>query len=125
MERNPGQADITPLMGKWVNSNPTTEWIKGFTLAEREGVYTLHVFGVSDPIDWGETEVWTYQDNIGEMAFHAAYDLGFVKSILAANSNKGLIVIAAFLRFGEGGERQNFLCREFYVRQQASRGAEQ
>jgi hypothetical protein len=125
MKRNPGQADITPLVGKWVNSNPTTEWIKAFTLAEKDGIYTLHAFGVNEPVDWGETEVWAYQDNIGEMAFYAVYDLGFLESILAANSNKGLIVVAAFLRFREGGEWKNFLCREFYVRQQGRRAVEE
>lgn len=112
------QADITPLVGRWVNSNPTTEWIKKFTLAEKNGVFTLHVFSANEPTDWGEIEVSAYQDNIGEMAFHAVYDLGFVEAMLAANSNKGLIVIAAFLRFRDGDNRTNFLCREFYVREQ-------
>jgi hypothetical protein len=112
------QADITLLVGSWVNSNPTTEWIKKFTLAEKNGVFTLHAFSANEPTDWGEIEVSTYQDNIGEMAFHTVYDLGFVAPILAANSNKGLIVIATFLRFGDGDNRTNFLCREFYVREQ-------
>ena len=60
--------------------------------------------------------ITTYSDNIGETAFLAFYDLGFVKSHLAANTNKGLIVIAAFHRF-ENSERPNFLCREFYYRE--------
>jgi hypothetical protein len=116
--RNFGQADITPLLGNWMNSNPTTEWIKRFELAEQGGTFTLHTFGANEPADWGETEVSTYQDNIGEMAFYARYDLGFVEPVLAANTSKGLIVVAAFLRFQEGSERTNFLCREFYVRDQ-------
>lgn len=45
------------------------------------------------------------------------YDLGAVEAVLAANTNKGLIIIAAFLRFkADADQRENFLCREFYYR---------
>lgn len=80
----------------------------------------LRASGAGEPFEWGEVEVTTYMDNIGEMAFHAVYDLGFVESVLAANTNKNLIVIAAFNRFKDESKRQNFLCREFYYREQES-----
>lgn len=111
-----GQIDITPLLGAWVNSNHATEWIKEFTLSRKGNIFTLHAYGAREPFDWGEIEITTYMDNIGEMAFHAVYDLEHTHSVLAANTNKGLIVIAAFHRFKEGNGRSNFLCREFYFR---------
>jgi hypothetical protein len=108
-----GQTDS--LMGEWVNSNAATGWIKEFTLTERDGTAMLRVLGASEPAEWGEIPATIYQDNHGEPAFHAVYDLGTVEAVLAANTNKGLIIIAAFLRFKEDG-RTNFLCREFYFR---------
>nr|WP_198151916.1 hypothetical protein [Kibdelosporangium sp. MJ126-NF4]CEL20950.1 hypothetical protein [Kibdelosporangium sp. MJ126-NF4]CTQ95536.1 hypothetical protein [Kibdelosporangium sp. MJ126-NF4] len=96
--------------GCWVNSNPATEWITGFTL---DGS-TLRVTAANDPTDWGTTEATLYMDNLGEPAFHAVHDLGAFSATLAANTNKGLTIIAAFLDFK--GKRENHLCREFYFR---------
>ncbi|ONI81369.1 hypothetical protein ALI144C_22075 [Actinosynnema sp. ALI-1.44] len=96
---------------QWVNSNPSTQWITGFTL---DGG-TLHVTAAEEPTDWGTTRATLYMDNLGEPAFHAVYDLGSFSATLAANSNKGLVIIAAFLDFK--GTRDNHLCREFYFRQ--------
>lgn len=104
-----------PLGTEWVNSSPTTSWIRGFTLTRKDGAGVLRVLGAGEPADWGEVPATLYQDNIGEPAFSAVYDLGHVEATLAANSNKGLVVIAAFLRFTDE-ERPNFLCREFFFR---------
>jgi hypothetical protein len=112
-----GQVEITPLLGTWLNSNHETRWIKKFSLARKGDAFTLRAFSAAEPFDWGEREVSTYMDNIGELAFHAIYDLGFVESTLAANTNKGLIVIAAFHKFKDNSGRANFLCREFYYRE--------
>lgn len=116
---NTGQVDIRPLVGNWMNSNRETAWIKRFILAEKNGGFTMRTFDAGGA-DWGEVDIATYTDNIGEMAFHAIYDLGFVESLLAANTNKGLVVIAAFHRFRDGSGRSNFLCREFYFREDAN-----
>jgi hypothetical protein len=117
--KNAGAAevDISPILGVWTNSNSQTEWIKRFTLGKKGSVFTIHAYGAAEPFDWGEVEAVPYMDNIGELAFHAAYDLETVHSLLAANTNKGLIIIAAFNRFKNGGGRLNFLCREFYFRE--------
>ena len=56
-----------------------------------------------------------YLDNIGERAFCARYRRDGFASLLAANMNKGLWVIAAFHDFSDP-DRANFLCREFYYR---------
>jgi hypothetical protein len=114
---NATEVDMSPLLGIWVNSNSQTHWIKRFTLGKLGNVFTIHAYGATQPFDWGEVEVVPYMDNIGELAFHALYDLEPVHSLLAANTNKGLIIIAAFNRFKQASGRANFLCREFYFRE--------
>jgi hypothetical protein len=112
-----GAGGIGSLLGDWINANPDTDWIGGFTLTDQDGRVILHPSGTTEPGDWGPAEVTTYQDNIGEPAFYVVYDLGAVEAVLAANTNKGLIIIAAFLRFkADADQRENFLCREFYYR---------
>jgi hypothetical protein len=104
----------TFLAGDWVNTNPDTKWIKSFTLAENGHAFTLDVLGATDPADWGEVEITTYLDSAGEPAFHAEYDLGPVEAVLAGNTGKSIIIIAAFFRF-KGDESANTFCREFFV----------
>lgn len=111
-----GQADLSPLLGTWINSNHETEWIRGFTLARTGEAFTVRVVSAREPADWGEAEVSAYTDNIGELAFHAVFQVGPLESVLAANTNKGLVVIAAFHKFKDGSQ-PNFLCREFYYRE--------
>jgi hypothetical protein len=115
---NAAEVDISPLLGNWRNSNPATNWIKRFTLSKKEGVFTMHTYSAAEPFDWGEVEITAYMDNAKEIAFHAAYDLESVHSLLAVNTNKGLIIIAAFNRFKEDSGRSNSFCREFYFREQ-------
>lgn len=110
------QADITPLLGTWINTYQATQWVKQIVLAKRGDAFTVRVFSVGPPDDWGEVEIATYNDNIGELGFRAIYDLGFADVLLAANTNKGLIIIVAFLNFKDGSGRTNYLCREFFYR---------
>jgi hypothetical protein len=114
-EAPPRTADA--LTGGWTNTNPTTKWITSFTVTGDGEKFTMHAHSATTPTDWGEAELITYGDNIGEPALYAEYDLGTVRAVLAGNGNKGLIVIAAFLHF-PGDESANHLCREFFVRRQ-------
>jgi hypothetical protein len=102
------------LSGDWTNTNPSTRWIKGFTLTDHGDSHTLRVLGTHEPTDWGETEIATYLDGAGEPAFHAEYDLGSVEAVLAGNTGKSIIIIAAFFRL-KGGEPANSFSREFFV----------
>lgn len=112
-----GPVDVAPLLGTWVNSNAETEWIRRFVLARRGDGFVLRAEAAAAPHDWEEVEISTYTDNIGELAFLAVYDRPGLHSVLAANTNKGLVVIAAFYR-AEG--RPGFLCREFYYREEGA-----
>jgi len=98
------------LAGDWVNTNVATRWIRGFTLAD----HTLRVLGANEPTDWGETEITTYLDSAGEPAFRAEYDLGSIEALLAGNTGKNIVIIAAFFRL-KGGEPANVFSREFFV----------
>jgi hypothetical protein len=100
-----------PLPGEWVNSNKDTSWITGFTLSPAG---ELQVHAATGPEDWGTVQATTYVDNLGEPAFRAEYALPGFTATLAANTNKGLIIIAAFLAFED--DRPNYLCREFFFR---------
>jgi len=108
--------DFTPFLGIWINSNEKTKWIKKFTLTKHDEQIIMHAYGAESLEDWGKTEVTPFVDNINEKAFCVRYDLDSVESFLAANMNKGLWVIAAFHKFKDGSQ-PNFLCREFYYRQ--------
>ena len=98
------------LPGDWANTNQATKWIKGFTITD----HTIRVFGANEPTDWGKTGITTYLDNAGEPAFRAEYDLGSVEALLAGNTGKSIIIIAAFFRL-KNGEQANTFCREFFV----------
>jgi hypothetical protein len=102
------------LVGDWVNTNQDTRWLKGFTLTGDGDRYTLRVLGAREPADWGEVEITTYLDGAGEPAFRAEYDLGPVQALLAGNTGKNIVIIAAFLRFRDH-EPDNEFCREFFV----------
>ena len=105
--------DITPWLGTWRNSNEKTQWIQSFHMEMEGNDCKVSLTGANEPADWGSVPATLYMDNIGELAFFAEIDLPEVRAHLAANMNKGLWVIAAFLHFKDEN-RPNFLCREFY-----------
>lgn len=102
------------LLGDWVNTLATTEWIKGFTLADNGDGFRLRIQGAGEPADWGEVEAATYLDKAGDPAFHAVYDLGPMRAELAGNTGKNIIILEAFVRFTDGG-KPNAFSREFFV----------
>ncbi len=117
-----GEIDITPLLGTWINSNRATKGLTRFVLAKKKGVTTLHAFANDSPFDWGELEIVLYADSINSqktVAFNANYDFGFMESFLAANTNKGLIIIAAYNKFKDDSQRSNYFSREFYFQETA------
>lgn len=115
-----GQVDLKSLLGTWINTNRNTQGITKFILAEKDDQFTMRAFAVDAPMDWGEVEIKGYAADIVSqkpVAFHAIYDFEFMESFLAANTNKGLIIIAAYNRFKEQGKRSNYFSREFYFRE--------
>jgi hypothetical protein len=109
--------DITPYLGRWVNTNRSSKGITSFTLAVREGRTFIHASAANAPFDWGEQEATLYSSGVEgstTSAFNAVYGFGFAESFLAANLNAGLIIIAAYTRFNDESGRSNYFSREFY-----------
>ncbi|NET44475.1 hypothetical protein [Okeania sp. SIO2B3] len=109
------QIDLSTILGTWINSNQETEWIRKFTITQEGEQVFIDAYAGSSPENWGKIEVTTYVDNLGQTGFSGQYDLDGVEPLLAANTNKGLCIIATFLKF-KNGDRPNFLSREFYYK---------
>lgn len=109
------QIDLSTILGTWINSNQQTEWIKKFTITQQGEQVFIDAYGGKSPEYWGKVEVTTYVDNLGQTGFSGQYNLDGVEALLASNTNKGLCIIATFLKF-KNGHRTNFLSREFYYK---------
>jgi hypothetical protein len=117
-----GPVDLSSFTGHWTNTNPDTSAITHFDLFPREGRYYLRVSGAGLQDPWGEVEAapHAYDASSGRaVAFLAHYDLSFAEITLAANDNKGLIIIASYHRFTDASPRSNYFKREFFYRQEA------
>lgn len=101
--------------GEWVNANPATNWVSGFTLTEDAGVTTIRVRSASDPMDWGEAEVTACLDGHGEQNFYAEYDLEPFTVAIGVISIKNLVVLNQFRRYKDSEVVDTF-CREFFFR---------
>lgn len=116
------RADLAHLAGHWTNTNPETTGITQFDLTVRDDRYFLRVRAAGRAEPWDEVEVipHAYNANGGDaVAFHAQVDFGFTKVTLAANENKGLVIIASYHRFQDGSARASYFKREFFYRADA------
>ena len=119
VDRPGGLADPAPLEGTWVNTYPKTTGIQQFQIYPAGDQWLLSVTAKNAPLDWGSVPITAYAATIDDqqcVAFHAIYDFGFMRSFLAANTNKGLIIIAAYNEFSDDSGRSNYFSREFYYR---------
>jgi hypothetical protein len=103
------------ISGEWVNSNPATNWVAGFTVTGGAGATSIRIRGANDPADWGETELTGYQDPHGEWNFYAEYDLEPFHAVIGVISVKNLVVLNQFRRFKDSESIPSF-CREFFFR---------
>lgn len=114
--------DISALLGTWENTDPGSDGIVRVVISEAPGGPVVRVFAVGSPEleDWGEVPIETlFCDGPASarvMSFTARYDLGHLTSHLQANQNLGLLVLASFNRFTEGGRGSDYFSREFYHR---------
>lgn len=114
--------DISPLLGTWENTDPGSDGIVRVVISEAPGGPVVQVFtaGAAGTVDWGEVPIETlFCDGPASarvMSFTARYDLGYLTSHLQANQNLGLLVLASFNRFTEGGRGSDYFSREFYHR---------
>lgn len=111
-----GGVRLDPLLGVWANTDRDTALIQRFVLARQGSAHTIHASSAQAPQDWGAVEVTGYMDNVGELAFHATYEHPALDAVLAANCNKGLLIVASFITFKDQGATPNLMRREFFHR---------
>ena len=124
-EQSDGRVDLTPLLGEWRNTYRSSKGILRLTLARGAEGYRIRAWGVGCPEDWGEVEAVPHAIHVGSghpAGFLARYDFGFSELSLAANDNKGLLIIASFATFRDGSGRSSYLTREFYYREPGGAG---
>jgi hypothetical protein len=106
----------------WKNTKGATRVIRELTLAKDGNSYVLHAYGAGSPRDWGKVVVTPYASSVDAFdaaGFHAVYDFEFLQMVLAANMNKGLLIIASYNTFRDGSGRSNYFTREFFYRVEA------
>ena len=81
--------------------------------------YELNAYGAGAPRDWGKVAVIPHASGVDShdpAGFLAVYDFDFMQMLLAANMNKGLLIIASYNTFRDGSRRSNYFSREFFYR---------
>ena len=114
--------DLGELTGSWRNTNRATRVIRELTLTKSGDAYELNAFGAGAPRDWGKVVVIPHASGVDThdaAGFVAIYDFHFMQMFLAANMNKGLLIIASYNTFRDGGGRSNYFTREFFYRAEA------
>jgi hypothetical protein len=109
------------LTGLWKNTRRATRVIREFTLMKVRDAYELNAFGAGAPRDWGTIVVVPHSSDVDAhdtVGFHGVYEFDFMRMHLAANLNKGLMIIASFNTFRDGSGRSNYFSREFFYRAQ-------
>jgi len=125
VESPPRSLDVSPLVGTWVNTKKDTTGFARLVIAEREGRLFLRALAASTPelCDWGEVEAFAYGESVDAHKAHAVsafLDAGFAEVAFQGNLNLGLLVLVTFNRFAGGGERANYINREFFYRLKTS-----
>ena len=114
------KADISPLLGSWINTNPETDYISRVIIREINGTLLLHVFGANspEPVDWGEIEATPFvAGSTQECAgFYARYAFDSVETHLAANQKLGILVVQSYTSYKDGSGRLSHYAREFFHR---------
>lgn len=114
-------ADLSPLVGTWVNFDERSRGIARVEVADRGGELIVRAWGTGspEPCDWGEAVGDAFTDGVGlraAVAFRAVYELDALRVLLACYLNKRLLVVDAYTVFGDGSGRSPYFQRDhFYV----------
>lgn len=122
-ERMEAHGPVAPesLLGRWLNTNSTTQGITRAILASKDGRVALHVFAENNPElrDWGEAAASVFaadSSSTEAMAFSAFYDFGLMETHLQGHVRQGVLIIAKFDRFKDNSGRSNYFSKEFFYR---------
>ena len=109
------------VIGKWKNSRPDTQGIESFELRADNGSLKLSVYGVSGGFmtdnltDLECTAHATSPESNTFSGFQAQGTENGKEYFFAGNINKGLIIIATYIKVLSGNE-SNYFVREFFYK---------
>jgi hypothetical protein len=115
------KADFANLLGVWVNAK-RTDHITRIEVSEKDGSVAVRPYGMmsesAEPIDWGEAVATPYAASGSTEAagFHASYELGAVRTTIAANEKGGVLVLQTYTSFHDDSDRLSYYAREFFHR---------
>jgi hypothetical protein len=116
------KTDYSYFIGNWKNSHATSKGIGAFEISEGANGPQIKVSGIETgyfPGDWGSKPVSFLvngPDQTTASAFSASFEVGGRSLFLAANINKGLIIIAIYGQAPAGSEVPSLFTREFYYK---------
>jgi hypothetical protein len=117
------KADVSALLGSWVNAKPESDNIPKLEVTERDGELVVRLYGATDekPLDWGEAVATPYvaSGTTDVSGFVARYELGPVHTELAGNVKQGILVIQSYTSFHDGSDRVPHYAREFFYQSPA------
>lgn len=115
--------ELDDYLGIWHNTCPQTRTFSHLKLMRDGTGYLVHVFAVSAPADWGAVPVVPFAESVDSRkasGFFADYTFGFMQMRLAANFNKGLLIVAGYSQFRDGDGRASYFTREFFYPERAA-----
>jgi hypothetical protein len=116
------QLDHSSLLGRWRNTNAASAGILAIELHDRGELLGIRAFGAGSAgvLDWGEAAARTYAKDwrsADAMAFGACFEFDSMRCHFQANIKQGVLVVAYFTIFHDGGGRSNYFSREFYYKE--------
>lgn len=114
-----GACDPAGLVGRWINVSSTATGMAEVEFLSRGPDVVARARTVGVPADLGEAPAHMYADAAnpdGPPALLATYDLGFIRILLQARINRGLLVMGQYAQFADGDGRSDFMMRECFVR---------
>ena len=109
---------LQPLLGRWLKTNESPQWIRALEVRDDGGRLRVRVAGDLSPHDWGEAEAEAVYagspDSREGAAFVARFALPDHEIDIEANVNLGLLVVAALTRTRSAACGQ--FTREFFYR---------
>ena len=107
------------IIGEWTNSKNITHGIQSFIFRAKDGNLEIELFGSESsfqPGSWGNHTLSTYSSsgNTQFSAFHSSIKIADHKIEIAGNINKGLIIIASYIKNEGSTQKSNDFIREFF-----------
>jgi len=114
-------ADLSMLIGNWLNTNDRSRGIVKLVMAERDGELILNLYGAGEQrlAEWGAVPATVFferNDEGVEQPFSARCELGFMTVCVQGFLRQGVLVILTFTRFNDGSARSSYFSKEFFFR---------